>query len=163
MDDIDRICANLRHMADDIVKAVEKQMRAETKRIQADAKRLAPVGTGQLRNSVTADVARDAATGDIVGTVGTNVAHAMFNELGTGPAGAASQKDMPAGAAPKYRKNGWTYKDPKTGRFIHTEGLPARPFLYPAYKQNEARVKENIAKAIRRAQKARSKGGGDNV
>ena len=157
MDDIDRICANLQHFTDDVAAHLEEQLLKEMKRIQSDAKRMAPVKTGQLRNNITADVTRDAATADIVGTVGTNAAHGIYNELGTGPVGEASPKMAPPGVTLKYKKTGWSYEDPKTGKRVWTMGMAARPFLYPALKQNEAQVKENIAKAIKRAQRRASR------
>lgn len=157
MSGVDKIIANLEHLGGDIGDAMEKVVLREAKRIQADAKRLAPVETGRLRGSITAGVERDA-DGDIVGTVGTNADYAAYVEFGTGPVGEASPKVLPPGASPAYRKDGWTYKDVKTGEFRHTKGQPAQPFLYPAFKANEASVKENIAKAVRDSLKG---GGGD--
>jgi HK97 gp10 family phage protein len=135
-----------------IADAAEKALLQGMKRVQADAKRLAPVDTGQLRNSITASVER-APDGDIVGTVGTNAAHAAANEFGSGPVGEASPKILPPGMKINYRKTGWVYKNLKTGNYVYTRGQAARPFLYPAFKQNQDQIRENVAKAIRAAVK----------
>lgn len=153
----DKIIANLEAMSGGVADAVEKAVLRELKRVQADAKRLAPVETGHLRMSITTDVKCDT-NGDIIGAVGSNLEYAAAVEFGSGPVGEANPRALPEGVSPAYRKDGWTYFDKKTNRFVSTKGQPARPFLYPAFKQNESRVKDNIARAIQRA----LKGGGNN-
>lgn len=79
------------------------------------AKRLAPVDTGNLRNSITHQV--DDGEGAVY--IGSNVEYATYVELGTG----------------KYAEGGrptpWVYQDAK-GNWHWTAGNPAQPFLKPA-------------------------------
>ena len=79
------------------------------------AKRLAPVDTGNLRNSITHQVD----DGESTVYIGTNVEYAPYVELGTG----------------RYTEGGrptpWTYQDDE-GNWHWTAGNPAQPFLKPA-------------------------------
>lgn len=77
------------------------------------AVRLVPVDTGNLRNSITHKVVDD----DVY--IGTNNEYAIYVELGTG----------------KYAEGGrpdpWVYRD-EEGRWHHTHGQRAQPYLKPA-------------------------------
>ena len=79
------------------------------------AKRLAPVDTGNLRNSITHQVD----DGESAVYIGSNVEYATYVELGTG----------------KYAEGGrptpWVYQDGE-GNWHWTAGNPAQPFLKPA-------------------------------
>lgn len=101
----------LSSMRDAAIRALEKcGLTAE-----GYAKRLTPVDTGNLRNSITHQVSPDA---DEV-QIGTNVEYAPYVELGTG----------------KYAEGGrptpWVYQDDE-GNWHWTAGNPAQPFLKPA-------------------------------
>ena len=77
------------------------------------AKDLTPVDTGNLRNSITHKVAKD------VVYIGTNNEYAAYVELGTGK------------YAEGGRKEPWVYQD-EEGRWHHTHGQRAKPYLKPA-------------------------------
>ena len=77
------------------------------------AKDLAPVDTGNLRNSITHEV-----DGNTV-YIGTAVEYAPYVELGTG-------KYYPGG-----RPTPWAYQD-DNGVWHWTAGNPAKPFIKPA-------------------------------
>ena len=77
------------------------------------AKDLVPVDTGNLRNSITHKVAED------VVYIGTNNEYAAYVELGTGK------------YAEGGRKEPWVYQD-EEGRWHHTHGQRAKPYLKPA-------------------------------
>ena len=79
------------------------------------AKKLCPVDTGNLRNSIThiVDEAEKAAI------IGSNSEYAAYVELGTG-------KYYPSG-----RQTPWTYQDAK-GQWHLTHGQRAQPYLKPA-------------------------------
>lgn len=91
------------------------------------AKRLCPVDTGNLRNSIshTVDEAEPAAY------IGTNASYAAYVELGTG----------------KYTEGGrptpWVYQD-DNGNWHWTEGNPAQPFLAPAVKDHQTTYRNII-------------------
>ena len=79
------------------------------------AKDLAPVDTGNLRNSISHAVDED----EPAAYIGSNVEYAAYVELGTG----------------KYTEGGrptpWVYQD-DNGNWHWTAGNPAQPFLKPA-------------------------------
>lgn len=81
------------------------------------AKKLTPVDTGNLRNSITHQVAE----AERAVYIGTNNEYAAYVELGTG----------------KYAEGGggrptpWVYQDDK-GNWHHTHGQRAQPYLKPA-------------------------------
>lgn len=84
------------------------------------AKRLAPVDTGNLRNSISHKVD----DGEPAVYIGTNTEYAAYVELGTG----------------KYTDGGrptpWVYQD-DNGNWHWTRGNPAQPFLAPAVKDHQ--------------------------
>ena len=81
------------------------------------AKQLAPVDTGNLRNSITHKI--DPL--EQVVYVGSNVEYAVYQEMGTG----------------KYAEGGggrptpWVYQD-ANGKYHRTEGNKPQPFIKPA-------------------------------
>lgn len=79
------------------------------------AKKLCPVDTGNLRNSISHKIN----TEEPSAYIGTNIEYAAYVELGTG----------------KYIEGGrptpWVYQDDK-GNWHWTAGNPAQPFLKPA-------------------------------
>jgi HK97 gp10 family phage protein len=104
------------------------------KKVQGDAKDLAPVDTGQLRNSIQASVKEKG--GKVVGKVSTNVEYAAYVEFGTGQRGEDSPSPPKYDGQLNYRQD-WT-------------GMPAQPFLYPAAKQNEEIVPGIVADHLRK-------------
>lgn len=129
-------------------------------------------GTGELAGSVKDEVVTKS-SGEITGRVWSDKKQAMFRELGTGPNGEKSTKDLPPGITPVYTQKAWffpvsasvedltaLYGIPKIEiqgvEFYRTSGQPARPWLYPALKY----VEENMAKDIvkRNVQEAIQKG-----
>ena len=81
------------------------------------AKKLCPVDTGNLRNSITHEVSENSAY------IGTNSEYAPYVELGTG-------MYYPGG-----RPTPWEYQD-ANGNWHWTKGNPARPYLKPAVADN---------------------------
>ena len=107
------ILANL-----DISKALNKACLV----VENEAKRLCPVDTGDLRNSITHEV------DDGVGIVGTNKEYAPYVEYGTGIfAVEGNGRDTP-----------WSYQDDE-GNWHTTIGQKPQPFLAPA-----ARIKKKL-------------------
>jgi HK97 gp10 family phage protein len=77
------------------------------------AKDLTPVDTGNLRNSITHKVVENEVY------IGTNNEYAAYVELGTGKYAEGGRKDP------------WVYQDDE-GRWHHTDGQRAQPYLKPA-------------------------------
>lgn len=81
------------------------------------AKKLCPVDTGNLRNSITHTVDE----GEPAAIIGTNNSYAAYVELGTGIyAEGGGGRPTP-----------WVYQDEK-GNWHYTRGNKAHPFLKPA-------------------------------
>ena len=93
------------------------------------AKDLAPVDTGNLRNSISHKVD----DGEPAVYIGSNVEYAAYVELGTG----------------KYTEGGrptpWVYQD-DNGNWHWTAGNPAQPFLKPAV-ADHTKTYSNIIKS----------------
>lgn len=79
------------------------------------AKKLCPVDTGNLRNSITHTVNES----ELAAYIGTNSEYGAFVELGTG-------KYYPGG-----RQTPWVYQDAK-GQWHLTHGQRAQPYIKPA-------------------------------
>lgn len=131
--------------------------------VQADAKLNAPVNDGELRNSIKTSVDK-ISTGFRAATY-TNKAHAGYNEFGTGPVGQENHEGISPEANVSYAQHGWgipadkvdakdaeQYGWPKrtyNGKdYYMTSGQPARPFMYPALKNNEKNVRDRVAQKV---------------
>lgn len=100
------------------------------------AKKLCPVDTGNLRNSIshTVDEQEPAAI------IGTNNEYAPYVELGTGIyAEGGGGRPTP-----------WVYQDAK-GNWHYTHGQKAQPFLKPAVAEHADKYREIIKNALENA------------
>ena len=114
-------------------RALKVGVHQATKKVQADAKRLAPVDDGTLRNSIKGET--EERGGKIIGKVSTNVHYAPYVEFGTGMRG----EDSPS--PPKY-----------PGQLAYRQdwkGMVAQPYLYPAAQQNKEEVAKIVKKELR--------------
>lgn len=125
-------------------------------RMRDDARRNCPKDTFELQNSIHYTTRR--LKSKVVGDLIASSEHAVFVEMGTGPEG---EKGLgSANVSPQMRQGvtysgkGWTYPtgktDPETGKagFAYTEGMPPRPYLYPAYKEHERHVATDVRAAL---------------
>lgn len=126
--------------------------------VQAEAKLRALANEGELRNSIKVRVKME---GDrAIGEVFTNSDHGAYVELGTGPKGQASHSGISPDVNVSYRSSPWYvhedqinvghYHFQKMGEFYKMYGQPAQPYLYPALKDNQERVSNNISKYVSR-------------
>lgn len=132
---------------DELMDAARQGLQRGLQRIRGDAQANCPVDTGELREKIKT---RTKKTEDgLLGEVYSGAPHGIYVEMGTGPKGNRSH----AGTNPEwqaevtYKPDGWVYPT-KDGEFRFTRGMPARPFLYPAFKANEAKAQEMVAKAV---------------
>ena len=91
------------------------------------AKKLCPVDTGNLRNSISHKVD----DGEPAVYIGTNVSYAPYVELATGI------------YAEGGRPTPWVYQD-ENGNWHWTAGNPAQPFLAPAVKDHQTTYRNII-------------------
>lgn len=132
-------------------KTVTKNMK-ET--VQAEAKLLCPVDIGDLHDSIK--VKTEIEGSNIKGIVYTNSDHAAYVEFGTGKTG----EDTPvADKYPgdlSYKQDKWLVNIPDVGlRYI--AGQAAQPYLYPALKNNEEKIIENIKTDLKKVIKGAAK------
>jgi HK97 gp10 family phage protein len=92
------------------------------------AKKLCPVDTGNLRNSITHTVSDN---GERAAYVGTNSEYAVYVECGTGI------------YYPGGRQTPWTYQD-ENGDWHLTHGQRAKPFIKPAVSEHGEQYKRII-------------------
>lgn len=90
---LDKLLATLSTLGGDIKEASRKGLERGAKKIQKNAKLLAPVDTGQLRNSIKtkSKATQEGAEAQVF----TNCEHAPYVEFGTGQRGAESNIDRP--------------------------------------------------------------------
>ena len=117
--------------------------------VEGQAKALVPVNTDNLRGSIHPKVIH--AGNIVIGKVFTNVNYAPYVEFGTGIKGKGTypSKDVDL----EYRDTPWVYTPDGGDTYYRTEGQVAQPYMYPALKQNEKKIKsmfkEIISKSIK--------------
>lgn len=114
--------------------AMLKAMKQGVIHVQGAAKKLCPVDTGKLRESITAKAEKE--NGKIVGTVSTNKEYAAYVELGTGQRGESSP------SPPKYPLESGYRQD--------WAGMSARPFMYPAMQNTRKTLPKVMANSLKR-------------
>ena len=129
---------------------IDSVMRKQAEVVRAAAVYAVPVATGELRSSI--HTAIEHRNGGTQGIVYTNKEYAPYVEFGTGPVGQAHHAGIDPDVDVSYRQTPWVYKSQKDGKYYYTKGQPARPYMYPALKNNEKRIikgfKEGIQKEI---------------
>lgn len=177
---MESLMAKLSSMPGAIAQGIQRAAQQTAIKAQKDAQNNAPVGkfaqsggngSVSLRSGIHAKVERKGNT--TVGIVESTAPHSVYVEFGTGKAGSGNS----AGASPNVRvshsQGPWKHpKNPKpgyrqiqtdywtypagNGKFYSTRGYKARPFLYPAAKDNE----QTFASAVKAEIKKAVKGGG---
>lgn len=95
--------------------------------VEAEAKKKAPKGNGELRRSITSKTYTKGA--DVVGEVFTPLEYAPYVEYGTGIfAEEQGRQNVP-----------WHYQDEK-GEWHSTSGMKPHPYLRPALEENREEI-----------------------
>lgn len=123
---------------------VKETMNTAVLLVHGQAKTLAPVDKGNLKGSIHPKVITQGKT--IIGKVYTNLGYAPFVEFGTGIKGNGTypNKDI----ALFYRSTPWVYTPDGGETFYYTEGQVAQPYMYPALKRNEKKIKAMFKEAL---------------
>jgi len=123
---------------------VKETMNKAVLLVHGQAKALAPVDTGNLAGSIHPKVISLGKV--VIGKVYTNVSYAPYVEFGTGSKGSGTYpyKDVKL----TYRNSPWVYTPDGGETFYYTEGQVAQPYMYPAYKQNEKKIKSMFKGAV---------------
>lgn len=129
---LDEILATLSGLGGDVKESARKGLERGAKKIQKNAKMLAPVDTGHLRNSIKtkSETTQDGASAQVF----TNTEYASYVEFGTGQRGRESDIDRPEGVS--YKAD-WP-------------GQTAQPYMTPAYlhAQNSGEVEQEVIKSV---------------
>lgn len=121
----------LSSLGEDMIPNAAKGMQNGLKRVVREAKQVCPVDTGELLNSIRAEVNEYATF--VTGTVGTNKEYAVYVEMGTGDRG---------------RESGGNGSPVKASYRTKWGGMRARPYLWPAWKANREKVLASIRRAV---------------
>jgi len=108
---------------------------------EGEAKRLCPVDTGRLRDSIQSTILKQDEDETVL-TVGTAVEYAGFVEFGTGIHAENGQG----------RKTPWMWKGDgkKWGGWHRTTGQPAQPFIRPAFEARKDEAVRVIADSLKK-------------
>lgn len=129
---------------------VKKVIRDCTLIVEAQAKELCPVDTGDLRGTIHPEVKQT--DKEVYGRVYTQKWYAPYVEFGTGPKGNGTYPYQIKGFTLKYRDTKWCYPTFDGGRelkYIWTRGQKAQPFMYPALEMNKKHIQKKIDNAIK--------------
>lgn len=113
--------------------AVEKALEECGLVAEGYAKKLAPVDTGNLRNSISHKVDPE----EPAVYIGTNSSYAAYQEFGTGIY-TEGGRDTP-----------WVYQDEK-GNWHWTRGNPAKPYLKPAVADHARQYRQIIEQELKK-------------
>lgn len=130
---------------------------------QSQAKLNTPVFEGALRNSIGVQYGHE--NESMVARIYTDMEYAPYVELGTGPIGAENHEGISPEVNPMYTLEPWwihesqldpgvaemyhwPYIETPQGKFYRCSGQPAKPFMYPAVKDNEKIIIEMLTKKM---------------
>ena len=125
---LDEAISRYKAMNINIDRTLQNALFKAGQQIEASAKLLCPVDTGELRNSINVVKLENGVS------VGTDCEYAVYQEFGTG------SKGNPA--VPHTTKVRWTYYS--RGRFFTTSGNYPQPFLQPAFAANSQQIRNII-------------------
>ena len=132
---------------------VKETMNTAVLLVHGQAKALASVDKGNLKGSLHPKVITQGKT--IIGKVYTNLSYAPFVEFGTGIKGNGTYPNKDISLT--YRDTPWVYTPDGGDTFYYTEGQVARPYMYPALKRNEKKIKNMFKEALHTDLKNNSK------
>lgn len=107
----------LRKWGEDVEQKVADIVQETGRILEAQAKALAPVDEGNLRNSIEYEK-----LGPMTARVSVGAHYAIYIEFGTGIYAVGGDG----------RKTPWTYYSTKYDQFVTTRGMAAQPFWFPA-------------------------------
>ena len=143
---VETLLKRLNSLGGNVEETLYNSMVKQTKFVQGEAKELCPVDTGDLRESIKDNTRKY--KNKIVGSIYTNSDHAAYVEFGTGKVGERTNTNTKVNVS--YKQEKWKVNIPDVGvRWI--EGQPAQPYLYPALKNNEEKILENIKADVKQA------------
>lgn len=138
---LNSLMKKLDNLGGDVEKTLYQSVNKMGLFVQREAKELAPVDTGDLKQSIICTTVQ--ANNKISSVISTNSDHAAYVEFGTGKKGENTPVEGKYPGTLAYKQDKWRVNIPDVGvRWI--EGQPAQPYLYPALKNNRDEVIRNI-------------------
>jgi HK97 gp10 family phage protein len=141
---ISQIMKKLDELSANVENGKRKAIQNGCAAIRDQAKLNAPKDTGALRNSIKYTASQDE------GVVRVSSDYGVYVEFGTGPKGQADHAGIDPKARPSYAPKGWVYKGGDDS-LHYTEGMPARPYLYPAVAEIKPQLPDIFKKAVMEA------------
>lgn len=157
---LDKLFVKIKRMEHIDVSDIAEDVGAKIKDV---ARENAPVKSTELRNSI--QYRTHVTTNEWETEIYTPNEHALYVEVGTGPRGQENHEGISPNLNPIYSPTGWLipiekfpdYADYgytpitiKGKQFIRSNGQKAQPFMYPALKDNEVKVKRFIKQRIKK-------------
>ena len=139
---VDKLIQKLNHVSQ--AEQVKECMNKAVLLVHGQAKADAPVDTGNLAGSIHPKVITEGNT--IIGKVYTNLNYAPYVEFGTGSKGNGTYPNKDISLS--YRSTPWVYTPNGGETFYRTNGQVAQPFMYPALKRNEKKIKVMFKEAL---------------
>ena len=143
---VDKLLKKLKRMDVDVNDTLMPIMARQAKFVQGTAKDLCPVDLGQLRNSIRTTTRKSKYK--VNALVHTNTEYAAYVEFGTGKVGETTPVANKYPGPLSYKQTKWRARIPDVG-WRYVAGQSAQPFLYPALKNNESKVRDNIANDLK--------------
>lgn len=143
---VDKLLRKLKRMDIDVNDTLMPIMARQAKFVQGTAKDLCPVDLGQLRNSIRTTTRKSKYK--VTALVHTNTEYAAYVEFGTGKVGETTPVANKYPGPLSYKQTKWRARIPDVG-WRYVAGQSAQPFLYPALKNNESKVRDNIANDLK--------------
>ncbi|MCU7192567.1 hypothetical protein GMB34_13665 [Turicibacter sanguinis] len=143
---VDKLLKKLKRMDMDVNDTLMPIMARQAKFVQGTAKDLCPVDLGQLRNSIRTTTRKSKYK--VTALVHTNTEYAAYVEFGTGKVGETTPVANKYPGPLSYKQTKWRARIPDVG-WRYVAGQSAQPFLYPALKNNESKVRDNIANDLK--------------
>lgn len=136
---IDGLLNNMKRLGQNITEIVDNSLKESTEKIAGDAKAQitakGAVDMGLLRNDI--NVRKE---GECVWVVNSPTEYAIFVEFGTGSAGDP--------AVPHTTRPKWVYFSERAGDFRTAYPQAPRPFMRPAFAQNQKYVSVKLKQDI---------------
>ena len=151
---IDRLTERLNNIKDMDLKTLVNKA---TEMVHGQAKDLAPVDTGELAGSIRMETKK--IQNGYQGRVYTNLEYSAYVEFGTGVKGNGTYPYEVEGLTLTYKDKGWAFINPKTDEWVYTKGQEAQPYMYPALKLNEKRIRKMLKDGVKDNLAKNCKGG----
>lgn len=114
------------------IKEVKRVIKETAEMIVSQAKALAPVDEGNLRDSIDVRYFK----GGLSAYIHVGAEYAVYIEFGTGIYAVKGNG----------RKDPWVYYSEKLGRFVYTRGMEAQPFWFPSLDVAEKHFRSEMKK-----------------